>query len=60
MKRRNPRLGYQRTADQISFIFEIRVDKDRVRRVLVQRYLPLGGSNSAPWITFLGHNKNWL
>jgi len=35
MKRRNPCFGYQRIADQISLVFNIEIDKDVVRRVLV-------------------------
>ena len=34
MKRRNPRFGYQRTAQQLSFIFDLDIDKDVVRRAL--------------------------
>ena len=32
MKRRNPRFGYQRIADQISLNFNIEIEKDVVRR----------------------------
>jgi putative transposase len=31
MKRRNPNFGNQRTADQISLVFDIEIDKDVVR-----------------------------
>jgi hypothetical protein len=60
MKRRNPRFGYQRIADQISSVFDIYVDKDVVRRVLAQHYRPQGGSNGPSWLTFLGHSKDSL
>lgn len=60
MKRRNPRFGYQRIADQISLIFDIHVDKDVVRRVLARHYQPQGGSNVPSWLTFLGNSKDSL
>ena len=34
MKRRNPRFGCRRIAQQLSFIFGVEIDKDVVRRVL--------------------------
>ena len=40
MKRRNPRFGYQRIAEQISLVFDIELDKDVVRRVLAKHYRP--------------------
>ena len=33
MKRRNPRFGYQRIAEQISLVFNVKVNRDVVRRV---------------------------
>ena len=33
MKRRNPRFGYQRIADQVHLAFDVPVDKHLVRRV---------------------------
>jgi putative transposase len=60
MKRRNPRFGYQRTADQISLAFSIDVHKDVVRRVLERHYRPGAGSNGPSWLTLLGHNKDSL
>jgi len=58
MKRRNPRFGYQRIAEQLALAFGIEIDKDTVRRVLAKRYRPdpLGPS----WLTFLGHSKDSL
>ncbi len=38
MKRRNPRFGCVRIAQQISHTFEIEIDKDVVRRVLARHY----------------------
>jgi len=60
MKRRNPRFGYQRIADQISLAFSIDVHKDVVRRVLERHYRPSSGSDGPSWLTFLGHNKDSL
>ena len=40
MKRRNPRFGYQRIAQQLSFIFGLDIDKDVVRRALAKHYRP--------------------
>ena len=60
IKRRNPRFGYQRIADQIALAFDISVDKDTVRRVLVKHYRPDPGSSGPSWLTFLGHSKDSL
>ena len=38
MKRRNPRFGYQRIADQVALAFDVPVDKHLVRRVLAKHY----------------------
>ena len=58
MKRRNPRFGYQRIADQIALAFDIPLDKDTVRRVLANHYQPDPGSGGPSWLTFLGHSKD--
>ncbi len=60
MKRRNPRFGCRRIAQQISFAFGIKIDKDVVRRVLAKHYRPEPGSGSPSWLTFLGHSKDSL
>ncbi len=60
MKRRNPRFGYQRIADQMIAAFGIPVDKDMVRRVLTRHYQPDPGSGGPSWLTFLGHSKDSL
>ncbi len=60
MKRRNPKFGYQRIADQISLVFDVEIDKDVVRRVLARHYRPEPGSNGSSWLTFLGHSKDSL
>ena len=60
MKRRNPRFGCRRIAEQISFIFGVDVDKDVVRRVLAKHYRPDPGAYGPSWLTFLGHSKDSL
>ena len=60
MKRRNPRFGCRRIAQQLSFIFGVEIDKDVVRRVLARRYRPEPGSQGPSWLTFLGHSKDSL
>jgi putative transposase len=58
MKRRNPRFGYQRIAEQLALAFGIEIDKDTVRRVLARRYRP--DPSGPSWLTFLGHSKDSL
>ena len=40
MKRRNPRMGCRRIAEQISNAFGLEINKDVVRRILIQHYRP--------------------
>ena len=60
MKRRNPRFGCRRIAQQLSFIFGLEIDKDVVRRVLAKHHRPTHGSNGPSWLTFLEHAKDSL
>lgn len=61
LKRRNPRFGCVRIAQQIAHAFGIELDKDIVRRVLAKRYRPGdSGSNGPSWLTFIGHIKDGL
>jgi len=60
MKRRNPRFGCRRIAQQLSFIFGVEIDKDVVRRVLARHYRPEPASQGPSWLTFLGHSKDSL
>ena len=55
MKRRNPRFGCPRIAEQISFLFGVQIDKDVVRRVLARHYRPGPGAGGPSWLTILGH-----
>jgi len=59
-KRRNLHFGYQRIADQIALAFDISLDKDTVRRVLVKHNRSDPGSCGPSWLTFLGHSKDSL
>jgi putative transposase len=60
MKRRNPRFGCPRIAQQISHAFGIEVDKDVVRRVLAVYFRPDQGDSGPSWLTFVGHLKDGL
>ena len=60
MKRRNPRFGYQRIADQLALAFDVPVDKHLVRRVLAKNCRLGPGSGGPSWLTFLGHSKDSL
>ena len=61
MKRRNPRFGCVRIAQQIAHDFGVDIDKDVVRRVLAKHYRPGGtGANGPSWQTFIGHIKDSL
>ena len=60
MKQRNPTWGCPRIAQQIAWAFDIRIDKDVVRRILTARYQPQPDSVGPSWLTFLGHMKDSL
>jgi len=60
MKRRNPRFGCRRIAQQIAFVFGVEIDKDVVRRVLAKHSRPTRGSDGPSWLAFLGHAKDSL
>jgi transposase InsO family protein len=59
-KRRNPRCGCPRIAEQISNTFGISLDKDVVRRILEKYLLPTGTDDGPSWLTLLGHTKDSL
>ena len=60
MKRRNPRYGCPRIAQQVSLVFGLELDKDTVRRVLAAHCKP-GPTNQGPsWLTTIGHAKDSL
>ena len=60
MKQRNPTWGCPRIAQQITWAFDIRIDKDVVRRILAARYHPQPDSVGPSWLTFIGHTKDSL
>ncbi len=61
MKRRNPKFGYMRIAQQIAYAFGVEIDKDVVRRVLAKHYRPDdSGSHGPSWLTFIGQVKDSL
>jgi transposase InsO family protein len=61
LKRRNPRFGCVRIAQQIAHAFGVDIDKDVVRRVLAKHYRPGdSGTNGPSWLTFIGHVKDSL
>jgi len=61
LKRRNPRFGCVRIAQQISHAFGVDIDKDVVRRVLAKHYRPgASGTNGPSWLTFIGQVKDSL
>jgi putative transposase len=60
MKRRNPRFGCRKIAEQISKAFAIEINKDVVRRILLKRYRPVPGGDGPSWLTVIGHAKDSL
>ena len=60
MKRRNPRWGCPRIAQQIALAFGVEIDKDVVRRILSLHCRPESDSGGPSWLTFLGQTKDSL
>ena len=60
MKRRNPRIGCRKIAEQIAHTFGIQIDKDVVRRILAQHYRPQSDGGGISWLTAIGHAKDSL
>lgn len=60
MKRRNPRFGCPRIAQQINLAFDLDLDKDIVRRVLATHYRPDPSNRGPSWLTTIGHAKDSL
>jgi putative transposase len=60
LKRRNPRFGCPRIAQQLAKTFGIEINKDVVRRVLAQHYRQEGRGGDPSWLTLLGHTKDSL
>jgi transposase InsO family protein len=60
MKRRNPRYGSPRIAQQINLVFDLDLDKDTVRRVLATHYRPGPNNHGPSWLTTIGQAKDSL
>jgi transposase InsO family protein len=60
MKRRNPRYGCPRIAQQINLAFGLDLDKDTIRRVLAAHYKTEPGNRGPSWLSTLGHAKDSL
>jgi len=60
MKRRNPRWGCPRIAEQITLAFGVDIDKDVLRRILTMHFRPESGSGGPSWLTLIGHTKDSL
>lgn len=60
MKRRNPRMGCRKIAEQIAHAFGVEIDKDVVRRILVNHYHPDPRNDGPSWLATIGHIKDSL
>jgi putative transposase len=60
MKRRNPRMGCRKIAEQISNAFGLAINKDVVRRVLIQHYRSGPGGNGPSWLSVIGQARDRL
>jgi transposase InsO family protein len=60
MKRRNPRYGCPRIAQQINLSFGLELDKDVVRRILATHYKSDPSNRGPSWLTTIGHAKDSL
>jgi len=60
MKRRNPRFGCPRIAQQINLAFGLDLDKDVVRRILATHYHPDPDNSDPSWLATIGHAKDSL
>src|SRR5450631_3557329 len=60
MKRRNPRFGCPRIAQQIAHAFGVDIGKDVVRRILAQHFRPPSGGDGPSWLTFTGDTADSL
>jgi len=60
MKQRNPSWGCPRIAQQIAMAFDIQIDKDVVRRILVSHHRPKPDAGGPSWLTLIGHLKDSL
>src|ERR1700687_5275189 len=60
MKRRNPRFGCPRIAQQIGHAFGVDIGKDVVRRILAQHFRRPSGDDGPSWLTLIGETADSL
>jgi putative transposase len=60
MKRRNPRMGCPKIAEQICSAFGLEINKDVVRRILIQYYRPAPGGTGPSWLSVIGQARDSL
>jgi transposase InsO family protein len=60
MKRRNPRFGCPRMAQEIAHAFGIEIDKDVVGRILARHFRSPAGNEGPSLLTFIGDMKDCL
>ena len=60
MKRRNPKFGCVRIAQQISHAFGVDIDKDVVRRVLAKHDRTSPSADGPSWLSFIAQSKDSL
>jgi putative transposase len=60
MKRRNRRLGCRKIAEPISSAFGLAINKDVVRRILIQHYRPEPGGDGPSWLSVIGQARDSL
>jgi transposase InsO family protein len=60
MKRRNPRFGCPRIAQQIAHAFGVEIGKDVVRRILAQHFRRPSGSDGPSGLTLIGDTADSL
>ena len=53
MKRRNPRMGRRKIAEQSFEVFGLASNKDVVRRILIQKYRPGPGGDGPSWLSVI-------
>jgi putative transposase len=61
MKLRNPRMGgCRKIAEQISNAFGLAINRDVVRRILIQNYRPGPGGDGPSWLSVIGQARDSL
>lgn len=60
IKRRIPRYGCPRSAQQINLAYGLDLDKDTIRRALAAHHTPYHGDTGPSWFTTLGYAKDSL